>query len=228
MANSPYTKTTPSMPAHIAAEIRNYNFGIFRSLHPESAEVVAALDAGRDAVTEYKKDFLGSVAAQFDQHGYITEKQAAAVLNHKPVIAFDPNRNPDSEYIGYRGEKLLETLKLNSIENYFVKYPKYASDDRKRVAYTFSDEKGNEVAYRSNPASLAKAMRDLVEGQAYRMLFQVSAHLERDGIKQTLLSYPTCMGEAEYKPAAKRPTVAVAPVTRIRHAATSKKNKVAS
>lgn len=220
---SNYIKTNTSFSAVVNSEIKASNWANFQAQHADAADLVALLDAGRDGLTQYKSGFVGSLAQQFDLHGYLTPRQAEALAKFRAPVAFVVDRNSASEFIGSIREVMIETLRLNRVINYRVK-PSYTGDDGSRRVYSFSDEKGNEVVYRG----FAKTFDGVEQGSAYRVKFTVKDHSTYDGIAQTVIQRPAVLCETEYKPAAKRPSVAVAPVTRVRHAATSKKNKVAS
>lgn len=191
MAN--YIRTSASFSDLVNSEIKAANQLQFAD-SCDISSVEEALKAGRDGITEYVSGFVGSLAQQYDRDGYLTPKQVTSLLSQRKAGAVDVERNLNSKHIGSIREVMVLTLKLTRVIEYRVK-PAYMGDNGLRRVSLFQDETGNEICYRGFSKSIADRC---VEGNAYRIKFEVKDWTEYQGCKQTVIKRPAVLFETEY------------------------------
>lgn len=201
MPNSAYVRTNPNFGHVVNSEIKESNLSHFRALNEDLRDIILLLEQGRDSVTEYKRNFIGSLAQQFDRHHYLTQTQVEKLKTQKVPLSSTAQRHVDSRHIGSLKQVMIETLKLEEVIEYKVE-PHWQSDDGSRRVYLMVDEFGNEVVYRG----FAQAMEDIEIGKTYRIKFKVKTHHNRDGILQTIIERPAVLFETDYV-AKERPTL---------------------
>ena len=193
MPSSPYHRTKPEFGHVINAEIKESNLHYFRLLNPDYQDIIAILDTGRDPITEYRKNFVGTFANKFDRHNYLTQTEVERLINEEIPKASTVHRNPNSRFIGIKQQQLIHTLKVTNITQYKVE-PHWQSDDGSRQTIQMIDEYGNEVIYRG----FAQAMEDVEIGHTYRIKCKVKTHTELGGVKLTQIERPSVMFETDY------------------------------
>ena len=193
MPSSPYHRTKPEFGHVINAEIKESNLHYFRLLNPDYQDIIAILDTGRDPITEYRKNFVGTFANKFDRHNYLTQTEVERLINEEIPKASTVHRNPNSRFIGILQQTVNLTLKITKITQYKVE-PHWQSDDGSRQTIQMIDEYGNEVIYRG----FAQAMEDVEIGHTYRIKCKVKAHTELGSVKMTRIERPSILCETEY------------------------------
>lgn len=161
----------------------------FERTYSDFREILDFIAPGRifqdDQCVGYHEGFLGSLASAFDTYGKLTEGQVNAVrksivkkAERKAELAAQrAAERANSTFLGAVGDKLTLTLKVVHIivlEGFYGNtYINICEDADKNV-----------VIYKGNAKGFPNA------GETATVTATVSAHSEREGVKQTVIQRP--------------------------------------
>ena len=133
----------------------------WRSNNPDTCDVIEAfLNAGRiersDQETQYRDNFVGSLAKAFDSYGKLTPKQCDAVIkciNNREVRIAEHTKAIEeqkarSEFLGVASEKLTTRALVEAVIMVDATRYSYYDVDRAMV-YLMRDEAGNRIVYKT-------------------------------------------------------------------------------
>ena len=133
----------------------------WRSNNPDTCDAIEAfLNAGRiersDQETQYRDNFVGSLAKAFDSYGKLTPKQCDAVIkciNDREVRMAERTKAIEeqkarSEFLGVASEKLTTRAFVEAVIMVDATRYSYYDVDRAMV-YLMRDEAGNRIVYKT-------------------------------------------------------------------------------